>query len=128
MDKCLAIAPGAVAPPQIPVSGLTPAFGLGGFNQFKHAWNSLQVYDDAFLTRGNHAIKFGFAFERMQYNVLEQLSPNGRMNSYPSLAAFLSNAPDKLNALAPGGSHEVGFRESLFAGYVQDDWSRPNLP
>ena len=127
-DKTLAIAPGALAPPQIPVSGLTTAYGLGGFNQFKHAWNSLQFYDDAFLNRGTHAIKFGFAFERMQYNVLEQLSPNGRTNSYPSLAAFLSNAPIKLNALAPGGSHEVGFRESLFAGYVHDDWRvRPNL-
>src|SRR5258708_12902054 len=63
----------------------------------------------------------------MQYNILEQLSPNGRMNSY-SLAAFLTNAPHKLNALAPGGSFEVGLRESLFAGYIQDDWRfRPNI-
>jgi Carboxypeptidase regulatory-like domain/TonB dependent receptor len=123
----LAIAPGASAPPQIPISGITTAFGLGGFNKFNHAWNSIQVYDDAFLTRGTHSIKFGFAFERMQYNILEQLSPNGRMNSY-SLAAFLTNAPNKLNALAPGGSFEVGLRESLFAGYIQDDWRfRPNI-
>jgi hypothetical protein len=126
-DPTLAIAPGARATPEIPVSGLTTAFGLGGFNRFSHAWNSLQVANDAFLTHGLHSIKIGFAFERMQYNVLEQLSPNGRMNTY-SLANFLSNAPDKLNALAPGGSHEVGFRESLFAGYIQDDWrARPNL-
>ena len=84
-DLTLAIAPGAIGPPQIPVSGLTTAFGLGGFNRFKHAWNSLQLYDDAFLTRGTHAIKFGFAFERMQYNsFFEQLSPNGRMNGYSS--------------------------------------------
>jgi hypothetical protein len=126
-DAALAIAPGAAAPPQIPVSGLTTAFGLGGFNRFTHAWNSAQVADDAFLTRGTHALKIGFYFENMQYNVLEQLSPNGRMNTY-SLANFLSNGPDKLNALAPGGSHEVGFREKLFAGYIQDDWrARPNL-
>ena len=38
------------------------------------------------------------------------------------------NAPDQLNALAPGGSHEVGLREKLFAGYIQDDWRfRKNL-
>ena len=121
-DAALAIAPGAKAPPQIPVSGLTTAYGLGGFNRFTHAWNSVQVNDDAFVTRGTHSLKIGFAYEHMQYNVLEQLSPNGRMNTYPTLAAFLSNAPDQLNALAPGGSHEVGFRESLFAGYIQDDW------
>lgn len=127
-DATLAIAPGAKATPQIPVAGLTTAFGLGGFNRFSHAWNSLQVGDDAFWTHGTHATKFGFAFEHMQYNVLEQLSPNGRMNTYASLAAFLGNAPDQLNALAPGGSHEVGFRENLLAGYVQDDWRlRPNL-
>jgi outer membrane receptor protein involved in Fe transport len=127
-NSALAIAPGAKATPQIPVPGLTTAFGLGGFNRFNHAWNSLQVADDAFLTHGTHSIKFGFAFERMQYNVLEQLSPNGRMSTYASLAAFLQNKPDKLNALAPGGSHEVGFRQSLFAGYLQDDWRlRSNL-
>jgi hypothetical protein len=126
-NASLAIAPGASAPPQIPVSGLTTAFGLGGFNKFKHTWNSIQFYDDAFLTRATHAIKFGFAFERMQYNILEQLSPNGRMNGY-SLAAFLTNAPHQLNALAPGGSFEVGLRQSLFAGYIQDDWRfRPNI-
>jgi Carboxypeptidase regulatory-like domain/TonB dependent receptor len=127
-DAALAIAPGAAAPPQIPVPGLTTAFGLGGFNRFTHAWNSAQLADDAFLTRGTHALKFGFFFENMQYNVLEQLSPNGRMNNYKSLDAFLSNSGDQLNALAPGGSHEVGFREKLFAGYIQDDWrARPNL-
>jgi outer membrane receptor protein involved in Fe transport len=124
----LAIAPGAKATPQIPVSGITIAYGLGGFNRFTHAWNSIQTGDDLFVTRGTHAIKVGFAFERMQYNVLEQLSPNGRMNTYPSLDAFLNNNANQLNALAPGGSHEVGLRESLFATYVQDDWRmRPNL-
>src|SRR5205807_1830310 len=89
-DSTLAIAPGASGPPQIPVSGLTTAFGLGGFNRFNHAWTSVQLNDDAFFTHGTHSIKTGFAFENMQYNVLERLSPNGRMSTYPSLAAFLN--------------------------------------
>ena len=137
-NAALAIAPGAKATPQIGVSGLTTAIGLGGLNRFTHAWTSYQAADDAFVTRGTHQIKLGFAFERMQYNILEQLSPNGRMNGYSStsafavtngsLANFLTNVPDQLNALAPGGSHEVAIRESLFAGYVQDDWrARSNL-
>lgn len=117
----LAVAPGSVAPPQLPVSGLTTAYGLGGFNKFNHNWTSLQFYDDAFIVKGNHSMKIGAAFERMHYDVLEQLSPNGRFNNY-SLAGFLSNAPNKLNALAPGGSTQVAFRESLFAAYFQDDW------
>jgi Carboxypeptidase regulatory-like domain/TonB dependent receptor len=121
-NTALAVAPGAIGPPQISVTGLTTAIGLGGLNRFLHRWTSGQFYDDAFLTRGTHSIKFGFAFERMLYNITEQLSPNGRFNGYSSLAAFLSNAPNTLNALAPGGSHEVAIRESLFAGYIQDDW------
>ena len=127
-DAALAIAPGAAAPPEIPVSGLTTAYGLNGFNKFNHAWTSFQVYDDAFLTKGTNSFKYGFALENMRYNVLEQLSPNGRMNTYPTLAAFLSNAPDQLNALAPGGSTEVGLRELRYGGYFEDDWKvLPNL-
>jgi hypothetical protein len=128
-DTTLAVAPGAIGPPQIGVPGvLTTAIGLGGLNRFVHRWTSAQLYDDAFVTRGTHSIKVGFAFERMLYNITEKLSPNGRFNNYPSLAALLNNAPDRLNALAPGGSNEVAIRESLFAGYLQDDWRfRPNL-
>ncbi len=118
----LAIAPGAKAPPQLPVPGLTTAYGLGGFNKFNHGWYSTQLYDDALLTRGTHSIKFGFAYENMQYNVLEQLSPNGRMNTYHSLAGFLANQPDQLNAVAVGGSTQVDFRENLFGVYGQDEW------
>src|SRR5712692_7239157 len=103
-NSALEIAPGAIAPPQIGVPGLTTAIGLGGLNRFLHRWNSGQIYDDAFLARGAHTIKLGFAFERMQYNVLEKLSPNGRLNNYASLAAFLNNTPIKLNALAPAHS------------------------
>jgi hypothetical protein len=128
-DTALAVAPGAIGPPQIGVPGvLTTAIGLGGLNRFLHRWTSVQAYDDAFLTRGTHAIKIGFAFERMLYNITEQLSPNGRKNNYSTLANFLNNTPDTLNALAPGGSNEVAIRESLFAGYIHDDWRfRPNL-
>ncbi len=141
-DPTLAVAPGAAGPPQIGVPGVvTTAIGLGGLNRFLHRWTSAQANDDAFLTRGTHSIKVGFAFERMLYNVTEKLSPNGRLNNYGQpksgpcstftsggLCRLLTNAPNKLNALAPGGSNEVAIRESLFAGYVQDDWRwRPNL-
>lgn len=128
-DTSLAVAPGAIGPPQVGVPGvLTTAIGLGGLNQFRHRWTSVQAYDDGFITRGTHAIKVGFAFERMLYNITEKLSPNGRKNNYKTLDDLLNNVPDRLNALAPGGSNEVAIRESLFAGYIHDDWRfRPNL-
>ena len=125
----LAVAQGAGGPPQIGIPGVvTTAIGLGGLNRFKHGWTSGQAYDDAFLTRGTHQIKFGFAFERMDYNIQEQLSPNGRLNNYADLPSFLTDTTNKLNAFIPGGTHEVGLRESLFGLYVQDDWrARPNF-
>lgn len=128
-NLALAIAPGAQGPPQIGVPGvLTTAIGLGGLNRFLHRWTSGQFYDDAFTTVHTHSIKFGFSFERMLYNVGEKLSPNGRLNNYSSLTALLNNRPDRLNALAPGGSFGVAIRESLLAGYIQDDWRwRPNF-
>jgi hypothetical protein len=117
----LAIAPGGTATPRIAVSGLTPILGLGGNNKFFHHYTSYQADDDAFVTRGTSAFKFGFSFERIQYNVLENLSPNGNV-VYPDLKSFLTNTPVRLNAHAPGGSTEVGLRDSIFAVYFQDDW------
>lgn len=127
-DTALAVAPGALGPPRLAVPGITGAIGLGGLNRFLHRWTSGQLYDDAFVTEGTHSFKAGFAFERMLYNVTEKLSPNGFVRGYGSLVAFLNNTPTALRALAPGGSKEAGIRESLVAGYVQDDWrARPNL-
>ena len=46
-DTALAVAPGAIGPPQIGVPGvLTTAIGLGGLNRFLHRWTSVQAYDD----------------------------------------------------------------------------------
>src|SRR5712692_7540694 len=39
--------------------------GVGGLPTYLYRWNSFQGYDDAFFNRGTHAVKFGFAFERM---------------------------------------------------------------
>jgi len=40
-------------------------------------WNSFQVYDDAFVNRGTHTIKFGFAAERMLLQATALTDPNG---------------------------------------------------
>src|ERR1700736_321883 len=68
-DPALGVSPGLFAP-LFNVAGLTLAGGLGNPSLFDHHYNSFQANDDVFDTRGKHAMKFGFAFERMQYNVL----------------------------------------------------------
>jgi len=112
--------------PSISVPGLTGfAGGLGGLTAPDHTWNSFQAYDDAFLTKGNHSLKFGFAVERMQQNFLIANRVNGSF-SFPSLTGFLTNQPNNFNGelVTPN----FGVRQTLLGGYAQDDWrARPNL-
>jgi outer membrane receptor protein involved in Fe transport len=112
----------------ISVPGITSFLGgVGAFPNFTFGWNSFQGYDDAFLTRGNHSLKFGFAVERMQSNNLLNFSDNGGY-VFGSLPDFLANTPQFFFSTVPGTATPRGIRETLFGGYVQDDWKvRSNL-
>jgi hypothetical protein len=118
-DPSLSMMPGFDTPGMI-VSGLSrTSNGLpGGFTYFR--WNSLQFYDDAFWTRGTHALKLGFAVENMRYNPFSLYLPNGLIRS--SLVGLLTNNINSLEAGLPINIGPRGYRETLFAGYVQDDW------
>jgi Carboxypeptidase regulatory-like domain/TonB-dependent Receptor Plug Domain/TonB dependent receptor len=102
-----------------------PAGLNGGFSH--HDWNSIQFYDDAFLTRGAHSLKFGFAMERMRYNFFQSYNPWGILR-FNSLTDFLTNQPNSLEGGLPDKVAPRGLRQTLFGGYVQDDWHiRPRL-
>jgi hypothetical protein len=128
-DTSLGSAPGRAAA-IINVSGvITDSVAVAGNSFFNHIQNSYQIYDDAFLTRGNHSLRFGFAFEKIEYNELGLRRPNGRV-SFASLESFLTNRPTNFFALDPTRSREAGVRESIWAGYLNDSWrysSRLNL-
>jgi hypothetical protein len=126
-DHSFAAVPGGYAP-ILTVPGLTLMQGaLGSPSYSNHVFNSFQFYDDAFLTRGTHSLKFGFSWERMQYNVLSVSQGNGNF-TFPSLAGFLQNQPAAVSLSDPTLTREVGNRQSLFGVYLQDDWHwRPNL-
>src|SRR5437868_7598788 len=51
--------------------------GIGGSPTYLDRWNSIQAYDDAFLTKGKHSLRFGAAFEDMSPNVVGGTDPNG---------------------------------------------------
>ena len=126
-DLNLGTAPGRAAA-IITVPGLSTFNGGVGANSFfDHIGNSYQFYDDAFLTKGNHSLKFGFTFERLQYNLFALRRPNG-LFAFGSLARFLTNQPTSLFALDPARSKEAGLRQSISSGYVHDNWRfRPGL-
>jgi hypothetical protein len=126
-DTSLAAIPGHYAP-ILAVSGLTQMGGaLNDPSGSTYTWNSFQFYDDAFLTRGVHTIKFGFSAEAMQFDEISRIQSNG-LFTFNSLSDFLHNLPQKISLLEPGAGKEVGNRQKAFGAYLQDDWHiRQNL-
>jgi hypothetical protein len=119
--------PGRPAPDTL-IPGLTEfTGGLGGLSSYDFHWTSFQGYDDAFLTKGLHTIKFGIAAERIRDNSTSATDFNG-VFAFNSLTDFLTNTPLSFTATIPGTLTERGFRQSIYGVYVNDDWRvRPNL-
>src|SRR5208337_1524682 len=73
VDVALAIQGQALAggPPQFLFSGSNAPVTTGGegISHWQHRINSYQADDDLSLIRGLHSLRFGFAFERIQYEV-----------------------------------------------------------
>jgi hypothetical protein len=119
-------APG-LPPPQLTLSGLNTAPGLAP-PTFSYVWNAYQVYDDAFLTRGLHSIKFGFGYERDQLNETTNTADFLGTFKFGSMAKLLTNLPKSVAGVVPGLATPRYLRLSIIGAYVQDDWRfRPNL-
>ncbi len=97
-DPSYGTVPGRAAA-DVSVPGLTEfTGGLDSLSTYHFHWNSIQAYDDAFLTRGLHSIKFGFSLERIRSNETAFTDPNG-VWVFNSLAEFLQNS-----GVGPGDS------------------------
>jgi hypothetical protein len=126
-DPSFGAFPGQNAP-QISVTGLsTLSSSIGAIGAVLNYWNSFQIYDDAFLTKGSHSVKFGLAFERMQSNFRPSPGDNG-VFKFGSLTNFLTNRPTNFTSISALANSGRGVRQSLVGGYIQDDWRLlPNL-
>ncbi len=126
-DTTLGYKPGSNAG-QVKIGGIaTFSGGADAYGPQTWALTSYQAYDDASWVRGKHTLQFGFAFERQDYNYLSV--PIGGIWSFGSLTTFLTNAPSSFQAQPTiVNTDEWGIRDSLFGGYVHDDWRlRTNL-
>ena len=118
----------------IGVPGLT--FFTGGLSTqtpAEYNWNSWQVYDNVFLIKGKHSLKFGANVERIIDNQTTPSQPGGDFE-FSSLADFLTNnqisPTDSLTLIgdAPGLPSRRRVRETVFGAYLQDDMHvSPNL-
>jgi outer membrane receptor protein involved in Fe transport len=129
-DASLGALPGRFSP-EIVISGggiVTMDGALGTVSSDILTWNSYQFYDDAFVTRGTHTLKVGFAVERMQNDEFSGgVPPNGSFK-FDSLTTFLENQPHSLLIDDPATTRPINVRQTLFGAYVQDDWhARSNL-
>ena len=113
---------------KIQVAGLTQfPGGVGATGEYDFHFNSFQVYDDAFVTKGTHFLKFGVAIERIQANQEGRANPSG-FYSFGSLSNFLQNKPGTFTSGIPGLITPRDLRQIIFGVYVQDDFHvRSNL-
>src|SRR6266513_4151000 len=79
---------------QITGNSLMPG-GVGGLPTYLYRWNSFQVYDDAFLNRGKHAIKLGVAVERMLMQATALTDPRGIL-PFADVLSSMTNHPATL--------------------------------
>jgi hypothetical protein len=118
-DSSLGVNPGLYAP-VIQVSGLA-AFqgGLNGTSSGTFSFTTYQGYDDAFVTRGIHSLKFGMAIERLDSNLFLANNPDG-LFKFNSLSDFLQNKPATFQFQLENATPR-GLRQSVYAGYAEDD-------
>jgi len=108
--------------------GLSGYPGGVDFNApFKFHYNSYQVYDNLFLTRGKNSMKFGANVERIQSNTFGADFPGGQL-IFNTLYDFLVNDTASVNADVPGTVTGRGVRQTIFGTYFEDDIHvSPNL-
>jgi len=86
-DTSLGTFPGRTAP-QVFIGSVTfPGRGRRRVSLFL-SLNTFQIYDDAFVNKGTHTIKFGLAVERMELEIKALSDPNG-IFKFNNLQAFL---------------------------------------
>jgi hypothetical protein len=124
LDHSYAFIPGGFAGGIHSVPGVTNFSGVPGTQGILSSskslfWNSFQGGDDAFITLGKHALKFGGLVERMQDNQYS-ISENGSFR-FDSLSGFLTNQPQTFSGNGAVLVPDVGMRQTLFGAYVQDD-------
>ena len=125
-DTSLGWGPG-LPPPEANLPGVARAPGLAPPTSI-YVWNAYQAYDDAFVTRGLHSLKFGVGVERDQINSTTNTADYLGNFNFSSLAKFLTNSPHSVLGVVPGLATPRYLRLSIVGAYVQDDWrARPNL-
>ena len=128
-DPTLSWAPGFTFAPRVLAFAGLSQIGPGVSDpQFVYFWNAYQIYDDAFVSKGSHTLKFGGTFENDQMNATTRTADFVGTYSFSSIANFLTNQPSRVRGALPSALTPRYMRTSIFGAYLEDDWrARPNL-
>ena len=84
--------------------------------------NSFEYMDDLVYQRGQHSLKFGFTWRRIQLNG-DSPSRAGGEFSFDGLTEFLQNSPSRFRGDVAAASISIrGLRMNTAGWYIQDDW------
>ncbi|MHC4216398.1 MAG: outer membrane beta-barrel protein, partial [Planctomycetota bacterium] len=121
-DSDLAFLPEGDAIGILDVSGLSEfPGGSGALDADKTLFSSFQFGDDLSWNRGVHTLKAGGIIERTHFDQDSQNRQSGEYR-FRSVRDLITNAPDRFRAQLPGSDTIRGFRQWIFAWYVQERW------
>ncbi len=110
-------------------AGSRTAIGLAvNLPQFRYN-NTYQILDNLSWTKGNHAMKFGFDFRRVQVKSFFFPTIRGRL-VYENLNTLVNDTAiaSAVNKPVPGGSEIQYYNWYDYFFYAQDEWKiRPNF-
>ena len=101
--------------------GQLSAIGNSVLFPINSAGNTFQFLDAVSVNKGHHFVKFGADIRRVQMNGIFDLYSGGNY-TFNTLQDFLENQPFSYFGALPGSNSNRGYRQSLFAFYVQDDY------
>lgn len=105
---------------EITVSGLTEV-GTDRTNPKMFFLNDFQFSNDLSIAFGRHHLKIGGLFERFHYNGNSETRTRGQLR-FSSLEDLLKFKVQDLQGASTDSDFIRGFRQSLFALYIQDDF------
>lgn len=106
----------------IDVVGLTSLGGLKArLSPRQFVINDYQISYEGTHVLGAHALRYGFNMDRIQFNQRTDENPIGRY-SFSSIADFLQGKTNYGDVMRPGSDSIRGWRQSQFAGFVQDEY------
>jgi hypothetical protein len=110
---------GTDVPGRITIPNIT-SWGGDSTNPKVAVLNDFQFKEDLFYSTGRHSMKFGFHFERNQFNQRSDFHSGGSY-AYATQADFLRNIVNSANFVRPGSDNLRGWRQNLNGLYFQDD-------